>query len=117
MLDPCYAYAADMRLRVTIDGNTNERIFPKRDQFAAELIYFSDCILNNREPEPSGEEGLVDVQIIRAAYRACESGRATPIEAVHRHRRPEPAQEIHRPPVEEPELLHARMPSGAKKKE
>ena len=116
-LDPSYEYAADIRLRVTTDGNTNERIFPRSDQFAPELIYFSDCILNQRAPEPSGEEGLIDVQIVRAAQRACDAGRAVPIEAVHPRMRPEPDQQMHQPRVKEPELLHAKMPSGAKKKE
>jgi len=115
-LDPAYEYASDKRLRVTVDGNTNERIFPKVDEFAPELIHFSDCILNNREPEPSGEEGLIDVQIVRAAYRSAETGRAVPIDHTKRYARPEPEQKMHRPPVEEPELLHAKMPSGEKKK-
>jgi predicted dehydrogenase len=119
-LDPAYDYAADMRLRVTVhdtmEGNTNERIFPKGDQFAPELIHFSDCILNKQQPEPSGEEGLADVRIVRAAYRAAESGRTVAIEGVHRDRRPEAAQAIRRPAVEPPELLHATMPSGEHKK-
>jgi glucose-fructose oxidoreductase len=115
-LDPAYGYSTDKRLVVTVEGNTSERVFKKSDQFAPELIYFSDCILNNREPEPSGEEGLVDVQIMEAVYRAVESGLSVPIEAVHRKARPEPSQEIFRPPVEEPELVDARMPSGAIKK-
>jgi glucose-fructose oxidoreductase len=115
-LDPAYEYATDKRLRVTVDGNTNERIFPKVDEFAPELIHFSDCILNDREPEPSGEEGLIDVQIVRAAYRSAETGRAVPIERAKRYARPEPEQKMHRPPVDEPELLHAKMPSGEKKR-
>ncbi|HJZ95497.1 MAG TPA: Gfo/Idh/MocA family oxidoreductase, partial [Candidatus Solibacter sp.] len=115
-LDPAYEYATDKRLRVTVDGNTNERIFPKVDEFAPELIHFSDCILNNREPEPSGEEGLIDVQIVSAAYRSAETGRAVPIERAKRYARPEPEQKMHRPPVDEPELLHAKMPSGEKKR-
>jgi glucose-fructose oxidoreductase len=115
-LDPAYQYSMDKRLVVTVDGDTTERVFKKSDQFAPELIYFSDCILNNREPEPSGEEGLVDVQIIEAVYRAANSGRAVSIEAVQRNARPEPSQEIFRPPVQEPELVGARMPSGATKK-
>jgi len=49
-------------------SKAEDRLIPKRDQFAPELIYFSTCILDNREPEPAGEEGLIDVQIIRAAY-------------------------------------------------
>jgi glucose-fructose oxidoreductase len=115
-LDPAYEYASDKHLRVTIDGKSDERLFSRRDEFGAELVYFSDCILNNREPEPSGKEGLIDVQIIRAAYRAAETGRAVPIEAARRHTRPGPEQEIQLPPVEEPELLHARTPSGENKK-
>jgi glucose-fructose oxidoreductase len=115
-LDPAYEYASDKRLRVTADDVTNERIFPKVDEFGPELVYFSDCILKNREPEPSGEEGLIDVQIIRAAYRAADTGRAVPIDLKRRYERPTPEQEIHCPPVEEPELLHARMPTEEAKK-
>jgi glucose-fructose oxidoreductase len=115
-LDPAYEYASDKRMRVTADGVTNERIFPRVDQFGPEILYFSDCILNNREPEPSGEEGMIDIQIITAAYRAAETGRAVPIEALRRYTRPSPDQEIDRPPVDEQELLHARMPSGETKK-
>jgi glucose-fructose oxidoreductase len=33
-------------------------------QFAPLLIHFSDCVLEDREPEPSGLEGLRDVRII-----------------------------------------------------
>ena len=112
--DPAYDYAGDIKLRITVEDKTEERNFPKRDQFGPELVYFSDCILNDREPEPSGEEGLMDVQIIRAIYRACETGRAVPIQAVHRSKRPELSQEMHFPGVEEPELVLARMPSGDK---
>jgi predicted dehydrogenase len=115
-LDPAYEYAADKRLRVTADDTTNERIFPRADEFGPELEYFSDCILENREPEPSGEEGLIDVQIVRAAYRAAETGRAVPIKIERKYARPEPEQKIEKPAVEEPELVHARTPSGSTKK-
>jgi len=115
-LDPAYEYAADKRLRVTADDTTNERIFPRADEFGPELEYFSDCILENREPEPSGEEGLIDVQIVLAAYRAAETGRAVPIKIERKYARPEPEQKIEKPAVEEPELVHARTPSGSTKK-
>ncbi len=115
--DPAYEYATDLKLEVTVDGKTKQQTFPRHDQFGPELSYFADCILNDRTPEPSGEEGLVDVQIIEAAYRARDSRNTVRVEAVHRSRRPEPSQEIDRPAVEEPELLHARMPSGAKRNE
>jgi hypothetical protein len=55
--NPAYEYSKPSNL-ASPHENTAERVFPKGDQFAAELVYFSDCILNNREPEPSGAEGL-----------------------------------------------------------
>ena len=108
-----YEYSMNIQMTVTSEGKTTERVFRKRDQFAPELIYFSDCILQNKEPEPSGEEGLIDIQIISAAYRSAETGQTVPIRTAKRDRRPEPSQQIDRPPVEEPELVNARMPSGA----
>jgi hypothetical protein len=35
---------------------------------------FSNCILDDKEPESSGTEGLTDVQIIRALDRSIETG-------------------------------------------
>ena len=115
MAESAYEYKADIRITVSKDGATEEHVYLRRDQFAPELIYFSNCILENTEPEPSGTEGLIDVQIVRAAYRACDSGRAVPVDTERRTRRPEPSQEIYRPPVEAQELVTARMPSGPKK--
>jgi glucose-fructose oxidoreductase len=110
-----YEYSKDIELNVKIDGNASDRVFLKRDQFAPELIYFSDCINQQEEPEPSGEEGLIDVQIITAAYRSAEVGQPVPIQTAKPQRRPDPSQEIDCPPVEEPELVNARLPSGAAK--
>jgi len=110
-----YEYSTDIQMAVKIEGRTSERVFLKRDQFAPELIYFSDCIRQGKEPEPSGEEGLIDVQIISAAYRSAELGKPLPVRTAKSQRRPEPSQEIDRPPVEEPELVNARLPSGANK--
>ena len=33
--------------QLTIDGKTRTKSIGKRDQFAPELLYFSDCILND----------------------------------------------------------------------
>ena len=51
-LEPAYDYAKPLKHRLTIDGDMRERRFAKRDQFAPELLYFSDCILQNGTPEP-----------------------------------------------------------------
>jgi glucose-fructose oxidoreductase len=110
--DPAYEYAEGLQFTVTIDGKSREYKFGKSDQFAPELIYFSNCILKNREPEPSGEEGLADVRIIRALYRSMETGQAVKIEPVKRKQRPSGEQEIRRPPVKKPDLVRAKGASS-----
>jgi glucose-fructose oxidoreductase len=109
--DPAYDFAKGLRLNIKLNGAPRESVFPKSDQFAPELLYFSDCILNNRDPEPSGKEGLADVRIIRAIYESLESNRPVRIKTTEIETRPTAAQEIHRPAIHEPELVHAESPT------
>lgn len=109
--DPAYDFAKGLRLKVTVNEEPRESVFPKSDQFAPELLYFSDCILNNREPEPSGKEGLADVRIIHAIYESLESRKPIQLTPTEIEVRPTAAQEIHRPAIDEPELIHAHSPS------
>ncbi len=111
VLERAYEYAKELELRLTIGGRTRKRTFKKRDQFAAELVYFSDCIQKGRKPEPAGAEGLADVRIIRALLRSGESGAPVVLDLVPRRKRPGPEQEIHRPAVEKPRLIRASPPS------
>jgi glucose-fructose oxidoreductase len=110
-VEPAYDFQTELRHEMTVEGRREERVFPRRDQFAPELIYFSDCILRNREPEPSGEEGLADVRIIRALHRSIEAGAPVRMPAVEGPRRPGPRQRIDRPAVKEPGLVHAQEPA------
>ena len=74
-VDPAYEYARPLEHRLSLEGNVvSERRFAKRDQFAPELLYFSDCLLQGRDPEPSAEEGLADVRVIRALYQSMKTG-------------------------------------------
>ena len=88
VVEPAYEYAVPLRHRVTVDGETSERRFAKRDQFAPELLYFSDCVLQGRDPEPSAEEGLADVRVIEALYRAAQTGKAVELAPFSRRERP-----------------------------
>jgi hypothetical protein len=90
---------------------TRKRSFPKHDQFAAELVYFSNCILNNRTPEPSGEEGLADVRIVEALYKSIDSGKPVKLDHFEKSKRPEISQEIHKPPVKKPSLVKVAAPT------
>ena len=88
------------------------KTFPKRDQIAAELIAFARYIRKGREPEPSGEEGLADVRVIRALYKSAKSGRRVRLTAQEARRRPSSRQEKTRPPVRMPRMVHATPPGG-----
>jgi glucose-fructose oxidoreductase len=111
-VDPAYEYSEALTHHLTIDGKTRKRTFLKRDQFAAELIYFSDCILRDRKPEPSGEEGLIDMRIIEAIERASKQGKPFKLGKFERKKRPTPSQEIERPPVEKPQLVETDSPTS-----
>lgn len=110
-MDNAFNFTGDRHLIHDHDDGSDERTFPETDQFGPQLAYFSDCILEGRQPEPDGEEGLVDVKIIRALYRAIENGGPVEID-VARDRRPTPDMAITYPAVEEPELVDAEEPSG-----
>lgn len=111
VMDPAYEYAGELKQRVTIDGRSREKTFPKRDQFAPELIHFSECILSGAAPEPSGWEGLADVRVIRALYRSADAGQPVTLGPFSKDDRPSLDQEIRRPPVSKPELVNTEAPS------
>lgn len=112
-VDPAYGTEGEIKHTLTINGEKQERSFEPHDQLAAEFVYFSDCILSDKEPEPSGKEGLIDVQIIRALYHSIETGSFVRLDIPNRQQRPTAAQTIKRPPVQDqPDLIHAADPSG-----
>jgi len=111
-MEPGYELASGLKVHVSREGKMRTIAYQKRDQFAPELIYFSACILNGTDPEPSGEEGLADVRVIDALYRSAKAGRAVRLDAKRTPRQPTLRQEITRPPVRMPQLIHATPPSG-----
>jgi predicted dehydrogenase len=73
--DPACNYSGTLRRFLTIDGSTEERRFDTGDQFAPELIHFSNSILRGAEPRPSGAEGFADVLVIECLARSAETRR------------------------------------------
>jgi glucose-fructose oxidoreductase len=104
-VDPAYEYAEGLAYELTVNGKTTRKRIGKRDQFAPELLYFSDCILENRAPEPSGEEGMQDVRIIEALYESAETGKAVGIPPFDGDKRPTGRQRITRTGIDKPELV------------
>lgn len=110
VVEPAFQLGADYGHRLTVDDETRRTTYPERDQFGPELIHFSDCVREGREPGPSGREGVADVRIIEAMRRSIASGEWTELEPFDTGGRPSPEQGMHCPPVEAPELVGASEP-------
>jgi glucose-fructose oxidoreductase len=109
--DPGYEYATGLKHQLVIGENIKKKTFPKRDQFAAEISYFSDCVLNGKQPEPSGREGLADVRVVRAIYESARTGKVVELSDFAVNDRPSMKQEIHLPPHGKPKTVKAKGPS------
>lgn len=110
-IDNAYGYVGTKELKLQRKDRSIVKRFRTRDQFAAEIVYFSDCILKDREPEPSGLEGLADIWIIEAIIRSSETGRSEAIERISKEGYPGLRQGIRRPAIGKPKLVRVREPS------
>lgn len=112
-LEHAYYFQGAIKHQLTINGQTQEHTFEPWDQFAAQLIYFSNCVLQNQDPEPSGLEGLNDIRIIRSLYHSIETGQRVKLPHLQHKDYPTATQIIQCPPIKEaPEFIHAAAPSG-----
>lgn len=110
-MSPAYAMTQAMKCEITVGDKTTRVTYKRRDQFGAELVYFSDCILGNKEPEPGGAEGLADLRVIEAIEKSFLERRPVTIDAERKTRHPSLKQDLEKPPVEEPKLVRAAAPS------
>ncbi len=110
-LQDAYEYASGHTLVLEGEGKPKRETFPKTDQMAAEIEYFSECILNNREPEPSGTEGLADVRVVRALYESARRRRPVRLAPFSRSKRPRASLAKRVPPVRKPKLVRVRPAS------
>jgi predicted dehydrogenase len=58
------------------DKANNEVILPRKNQFAAEIDHFAQCLRAGTAPRTPGEEGVRDQVIMEAIYRSAASGQA-----------------------------------------
>jgi glucose-fructose oxidoreductase len=111
-LDPAYGHSGDLVHHLTVGGKTTTTTFRHRDQVGPEVLYFSECVLTGRRPEPDGWEGLADVRVIEALYESAKTGGAVALGPFEPKRRPDMGQVIKRPPTEKPGLVDAAPPHG-----
>jgi predicted dehydrogenase len=75
MLENAFPYKGQRLLQVRalekIETESVIQIGPK-DHFASEMDHMADCVLKGETPRTPGEEGLRDMKLIEAIYRAAE---------------------------------------------
>lgn len=107
-LQDAYEYAGPRKMTIRKDEKiTRIKSYKKADQFAPELIYFSDCVLRGKNPEPDASEGLNDVRAIRAIIESAETGRPVGVRGDGAHEGPHEDQVFHIPGHEKPSLVNA----------
>jgi predicted dehydrogenase len=106
-----FDYAGQRKHVLTTGSRREERVFPAQDQFGPEIVYFSNCILEDREPEPSGLEGLADVGTVQALQESARTGRTVPLPVFEKRQRPDANQLITAPAVDHPPTVHAPDPT------
>jgi predicted dehydrogenase len=78
-LGPAFAFEEERRISGKIGGKWFAKTYKPMDEFVLEIDDFAGCIQEGREPEPSGEQGLRDIVIIDAIYRAVKQRRSVAI--------------------------------------
>jgi glucose-fructose oxidoreductase len=111
-LEPAFDYSLPLAQHLVVGKRASHKRYPKRDQFAPELLHFAECVLAGRELEPSGREGLADLRVVDAARESARTGRSVRLDdSFEKSLYPSPAQARRVPPVRKPEEVHARGPS------
>jgi predicted dehydrogenase len=71
-LAPAFAFEEERRMIGKIGGKWLAKKYKPLDEFALELDYFARCVRKNKKPEPDGVQGLRDIIIMEAIYRAAK---------------------------------------------
>ena len=116
-LNPAYMYGQPLEQTVTVGEKKSHKSFKNTDHFGGEMKYFSDCILNDKDPEPDGEEGYADVRVLEGILRALKSGKPERLEPFTRTKRIDTAsQEQTLSAQKPPELVNTSNPGKGKEK-
>jgi predicted dehydrogenase len=111
-LNPAYTFGSGQTQSVSLGEHKEERLFEHIDQFGGELKYFAECILNDEDPEPDGEEGFADVRVLEGILKALKTGQSVKLEPFQRSRRIDTErQKMTLEAVSTPELVHAGNPA------
>lgn len=74
-IDPAFMPWEPRKLTIERHGTRSSVTFDQVNQVVEEFDHFADCILSNKAPEPDGDSGLRDIEIIESILEAAETGR------------------------------------------
>ena len=112
-MNPAYGFQSGIEQNLTIGDKQSHEKSKHTDQFGGEMRYFSDCILNDRDPEPDAEEGLSDLRVIEGIVAALKTGGRVELPPFTRTRRIDPASQRQTlSAVTPPEQVKAKSPTG-----
>ncbi len=109
--EPAYQVNQAIAHVLTVDKKKHSESFKATDHFGGEIKYFSQCILDGKDPEPDGEEGMLDVRVIAAIEQSLLTGMVHKLAPYKRSKRPQTDQAETLNAVPEAELVGAHKPS------
>ena len=116
-MSPSFLYGAPLEREMAIGQKKQHKAYKNTDHFGGELKYFSECILDGRDPEPDGEEGMADLRVIDGIFEALKTGASVTLPPFERKKRIDPdAQERTLPAQASPELVGVSNPGRGMEK-
>ncbi len=116
-MNPGYMYGKPLEQSLTLGESKSHDSFKNTDHFGGEMRYFSDCILNDRDPEPDGEEGYADVRVLEGVLQALKTGQPQRLAPFTRSKRIDTkAQRETLAAKKSPELVNTSNPGKGKEK-
>ena len=110
LIENAYDYATPMELRTFIKSHNemkhSKQKYKKRDDFSAELLYFSDCIQKDRVLGPNAMEAIADVKIIEAILTSIHKKSPVSLTPIQKSKDSDLKQKITRPGVRKRKPQH-----------
>lgn len=111
IMNPSYLYGVPLEHDKSIGAKKQHKAFKNTDHFGGEMKYFSDCILNDVEPEPGAEEGYADVRVIEGIFECLKTGTRVELPPFSRSERIDTKKQLQTMhPHSAPKLVHASNP-------
>jgi len=110
-VNPSYGFGSGVKIayKTKINDKEDSKTFPETDHFGGQTEYFSECILNNVDPEADGEDGLNDVRVVVAIKDSLKgNGKTIKLDNKQRSKRPTLDQGKQLSLAKEPKVLVGR---------